>query len=88
MEVRLFVLTDAITVSYHFQKVYNLKLYYLYKACALSSVEPAKELSDILKTKFESQSKVGGLDHIFERIFEDMLLSRIHPGKVLLIRHV
>ena len=56
-----------------------MKLYHSYKVRALSPVEPSKGLSDILKTKFEFQSKVGGLDHIFERIFGDVLLSRIYP---------
>ena len=78
-KIRPFVPTGAITVSYQVQKVYGLKLYHSYKVRALSPVEPPKGLSDILKTKFEFQSKVGGLDHIFERIFGDVLLSRIYP---------
>ena len=78
-KVRPFVPTGAIAVSYQVQKVYGLKLYHSYKVRALSPVEPPKGLSDILKTKFEFQSKVGGLDHIFERIFGDVLLSRIYP---------
>ena len=78
-KVRPFVPTGAIAVSYQVQKVYGLKLYHSYKVRALSPVEPPKGLSDILKTNFEFQSKVGGLDHIFERIFGDVLLSRIYP---------
>ena len=78
-KVRPFIPTGAIAVSYQVQKVYSLKLYHSYKVRALSPVESSKGLSDILKTKFEFQSKVGGLDHIFERIFGDVLLSRIYP---------
>ena len=66
-------------MSYQVQKVYGLKLYHSYKVRALSPVEPPKGLSDILKTKFEFQSKVSGLDHIFEGIFGDALLSHIYP---------
>ena len=74
-----FVPSGAITASYQVQKVYGLKLYHSYKVRSLSPVEPPKGLSDILKTKFEFQSKVGGLDHIFKRIFGDVLLSSIYP---------
>ena len=77
-KVRLFVPTGAIEVSYQVQKVYGLKLYHLYKVRALSPVEPPKGLSDIFLKKFEFQSKVAGLNHIFEGIFGDVLLSCIY----------
>ena len=54
-------------------------MYHSYKVRALSPVESLKGFYDILKTKFEFQSKVGDLDHIFERIFGDALLSGIYP---------
>ena len=77
-KVRPFVPTGCIAVSYHVQKLYGLKLYHSYKLHAVSPVEPPKVLSDISKTKFEFQTKVDGLDHIFERIFADVLLFSIY----------
>ncbi|CAF3799473.1 unnamed protein product [Rotaria sp. Silwood1] len=58
--------------------MYNLKLYHSCRVRVLACVESPKGLSDILKTKFKFQSKVGGFDHIFERIFGDVLLTCIY----------
>ena len=63
------------------QKVYGLKLCHSYNVRALSPVEPPKGPSDILKTKFEFQTKVDGLDHIFERIFCRCVIIQHISGK-------
>ena len=78
-KIKPLVPSGAIAASYQLQKMYRLKLYHSYQMCALTSVKPPEGLSDILKTKFEFQTKVGGFDHIFERIFGDVLLTRIYP---------
>ena len=57
-EVRPFVPTGAIAVSYQVQKVYGLKLYHSYKVRVLSPVELPNGLSDILKTNLNFKAKL------------------------------
>ncbi len=69
----------AMGVNYQLRKVYHVKNHQSYEVSVLTPVEPPKGISDILKTKFEFGSKVGGLDDTFESIFGDVLLTPIYP---------
>lgn len=79
IQIKWFVPSGAIAVSYQLQKFYGLKPYHSYQVYVLASIEPFKGFSDIIKTKFEFQTKVGGFDHIFERIFGDVLIMHMYP---------
>jgi len=79
IQVKWFVPSGAIAVNHQLQKMYGLKPYHSYKVYVSISIEPSKGFADIIKAKFEFQTKVGGFDHIFERIFGDVLLMHIYP---------
>ena len=72
------ITSGAIGLNRRQRKKYRLKLYHSY-IVRLSLYKPSVTLFDIINTKFNFRSRIGGMERVFEEIFGDVLLPRLYP---------
>ncbi|CAF4440289.1 unnamed protein product [Rotaria sp. Silwood2] len=73
------VTLGAIALNRFQRKKYHFKKYHSYYVRCDSSEKSSRTLFDIINERFDFKNKVGGMESVLEKIFGDVLLSRIYP---------